>query len=95
MTNCGELDVLVLQRLDDAIHLAHDEVQAAERAVLELGELLLEVAALVVEGHRDQPNFPVTYCSVRGSSGAVKIFSVAANSTSLPTRLPSSSLSTL
>jgi len=41
------------------------------------------------------PNFPVTYSSVHLSSGAVKIFSVGATSTSLPTRFPASSLSTL
>jgi hypothetical protein len=41
----GELDVLVLQGLDDAIELPEDEVQAAEGAALERRQLLLEVQA--------------------------------------------------
>ena len=51
-----ELDVLVLERLERAVELRDDEVEAAERLLLELGELLLEVGASL--GH--QPNFPVT-----------------------------------
>ena len=40
-----ELDVLVLERLDDAIEQGKDEVERAERAVLEIGEIVLEAPA--------------------------------------------------
>ena len=43
----GELDVLVRERLERAVELLDDEVQPAERAVLELLQLLLEVGAPV------------------------------------------------
>ena len=49
---------------------AVDEVEAAEAARLEPFQLLLVLAARL---QRHQPNFPVTYCSVRSSSGLVKI----------------------
>jgi hypothetical protein len=38
-----------VQRLDDAVELLADEVEPAERAVLQLGELALEVQPLL--GH--------------------------------------------
>ena len=40
-----ELDVLVVQRLEHAVELLDDQVQAAERVGLELAQLLLEVRA--------------------------------------------------
>ena len=45
-----QLDVLVLQRLEHAVELLDDDVQATQRATLELGELGVEVMADVV-GH--------------------------------------------
>ena len=52
----GELDVLVLERLERAVDLRDDHVEAAEGGGLERGELVLEGQAAL--GH--QPNFPVT-----------------------------------
>ena len=72
----GELDVLVLERLEHAVELLDDHVEPAERRFLELLELLLEVSASLSRGHALYPNLPVTYSSVRLSSGFVKIFSV-------------------
>ena len=41
----GELDVLVVERLEHAVELLDDDVEAAEGALLELAQLLLEVLA--------------------------------------------------
>ncbi len=41
----GELDVLVRQRLQHSVELLDDEVEAAERAPLELHQLFAEVLA--------------------------------------------------
>ena len=41
----GELDVLVLERLEHAVELLDDQVEAAQRVGLELLQLLLEVRA--------------------------------------------------
>ena len=71
----GELDVLVLERLEHAVELLEDHVDTAQRRFLEELELLLEVLAPLAA---HQPNFPVTYSSVRRSSGFEKILSVAA-----------------
>ena len=73
----GELDVLVLERLEHAVELLEDHVDAAERGLLERVELLLEVLAPSPVAMQ-LPNFPVTYSSVRLSSGLVKILSVGA-----------------
>ncbi len=43
----GELDVLVAERLEDAVELLDDQIQAAERVRLELLQLGLEVGAPV------------------------------------------------
>ena len=77
----GELDVLVLERLEHAVELLDDHVDPAERGLLEPAQLLLEVLAPLAA---HQPNFPVTYSSVRLSSGVEKILSVAACSTISP-----------
>ena len=61
--------------------VADDEVERAERLRLERVQLLLEVLARCPV---NQPNLPVTYSSVRESSGMVKICSVGPNSTSSP-----------
>ena len=53
----GELGVAVLDRLDRAVELGADQVQALERPDLEPAELLLILDADAV-GH--QPTFPVT-----------------------------------
>ena len=71
----GELDVLVLERLEHAVELLEDHVDPAQRRFLEPPQLLLEVLAALAA---HQPNFPVTYSSVRLSSGVEKILSVAA-----------------
>ena len=75
----GELDVLVLDRLERAVELLDDEVErrrapAASSAL----ELLAGSAGACRARPSAQPNFPVTYSSVRESSGLVKIFSVGA-----------------
>ena len=80
-----QLDVLVLQSLERPIHRLDDEVDPAEGLDLEVAEFLLEVLAAAGGSHR-QPTLPVTYSSVRGSSGLVKILSVAAYSTTWPVR---------
>jgi hypothetical protein len=59
----------------DAIELLEDHVDPAEGRFLQALELLLEVLAPLAA---HQPNFPVTYSSVRLSSGVEKILSVAA-----------------
>jgi hypothetical protein len=41
----GELDILVLERLEHAVELLDDKVEPAERALLELAQLQLEVLA--------------------------------------------------
>ena len=71
----GQLDVLVLERLEHAVELLEDHVDPAQRRFLEAPELLLEVLATLAA---HQPNFPVTYSSVRLSSGVENILSVAA-----------------
>src|SRR2546421_6643851 len=76
-----ELDVPVLEDLGHAVERLDHHVERPERLVLEPLELLPEVAARL---GRHQPNFPVTYSSVRVSDGVVKIFSVSSNSTSSP-----------
>src|SRR4051812_9118980 len=78
-----ELDVLVMQRLDRAVERRRHEVERPERLLLEPVELVLEVLA-TTGGHPDQPNFPVTYSSVRLSRGFVKMRSVESSSTSSP-----------
>ena len=77
----GELDVLVLNGLDGPVERRHDEVQPIQGTLLEPRELL---AVFVSCLHLDQPNFPVTYSSVRESSGLVNILSVGPISTSSP-----------
>src|SRR5436190_1054615 len=77
----GELDVLVLDRLDRAVERDGHEVEAVESALLEAGELGAEFGS---RRGLHQPNFPVTYCSVRSSSGFVKILLVGPTSTSSP-----------
>ena len=54
-----ELDVAVAERFQRAVERRHDEVQRAERRLLEAGELLLEVDPMR-RRHARQPNFPVT-----------------------------------
>jgi hypothetical protein len=71
----GELDVLVLQRFEHAVELLDHHLDPAQRRLLEAFELLLEVLAPLAA---HQPNFPVTYSSVRLSSGVENILSVAA-----------------
>ena len=86
-----ELDVLVLERLEHAVELLDDQVEAAERVRLELaaaaagsarGPAACAGAAAAARRRRGparrravgaQPNLPVTYSSVRGSLGLVKI----------------------
>src|SRR6476469_1046475 len=75
-----KLDVLVLDRLEGPVELIGHDVESAKRLLLELLELVEEVHAGL--GH--QPNFPVTYCSVRSSLGLVKMVFVSSNSTSSP-----------
>ena len=83
----GELDVLVLERLEHAVELLEDHVDPAQRRFLEQLELFLEVSASLSRGHALYPNFPVTYSSVRLSSGVENILSVAACSTSSPSSM--------
>ena len=71
----GQLDVAVGDRLQGPVQGLADEVQAAQRLGLELGQLVLEVLA-VGPALCHQPTLPVTYASVRGSDGLVKTFSV-------------------
>src|SRR5690606_28073918 len=52
-------------------------------AAADLVELGVELGAVI---GRHQPNLPVTYCSVRSSSGLEKIFAVGLYSTSRPVR---------
>ena len=47
-----ELDVLVGERLEHAVELLDDEVEAAERALLQLHQLLLEVSATLLAAGR-------------------------------------------
>ncbi len=54
----GQLDVLVLERLQRAVHGRHDHVQRAERLLLERAQLVLEAEAVGFARH--QPNLPVT-----------------------------------
>ena len=84
----------LVHRLERAVERLDDQVEAAERLLLELRELLLEVGACRV-GHAVSPTLPVTYASVRESDGFVKIFSVSSNSTTRPERCSSSSSSTV
>ena len=57
----GQLDVLVLDRLERAVERLDDHVEAAERLLLELRELLLEVRAASCRGTRSPyPTLPVT-----------------------------------
>ena len=76
----GELHVLVLERLQRAVERLHHHVQSLERLLLEVAQLVLEAGPGL--GH--QPNFPVTYSSVRASCGVVNSFSVGLCSTSSP-----------
>src|SRR3954447_9119039 len=77
----GELDVLMMDRLDRAVQGRDHQIEALERPSLEAREPL----AILVSGlELHQPNFPVTYCSVRSSSGVVNIFWVGPTSTSSP-----------
>ena len=55
----GELDVLVADRLERAVELRDDQVEAAERLLLELLERLTELVAGLLHA-RPYPNFPVT-----------------------------------
>jgi hypothetical protein len=75
----GQLDVLVVERLDRAVERGDDHVEAAEGLLLQALELLLEADPRGLGRH--QPTFPVTYASVRSSLGLVKIFSVSSYST--------------
>ncbi len=50
-----ELDVLVLERLEHAVELLDDEVEAAEGAGLELQQLLLKVLAGGAPGGGERP----------------------------------------
>ena len=50
----GELDVLVAERLEHAVELLDDQVQAAERVGLEVAQLLLEVRASAGPGQRSR-----------------------------------------
>ena len=52
-----ELDVLVLERLSNALQRLAHHVQRAERLSLERLELLAEMSTRL---RRHQPNFPVT-----------------------------------
>ena len=79
----GQLDVLVLERLDRAVERRDDHVEPAERLLLEPLKLLLEVDPASLSGIAS-PTFPVTYASVRSSLGLVKIFSVSSYSTTRP-----------
>ena len=54
----GELDVLVLERLQRAVQGRHDHVQRAQRLVLERAQLVLEAEPVGLARH--QPNLPVT-----------------------------------
>ena len=54
MTMLRQLDVLVLDGLERAVERADDHVEAAERLLLELRELVLEVEAGRV-GHASRP----------------------------------------
>ena len=50
-----ELDVLVVERLEHAVELLDDQVEAAERVILELLQLLLEVRASLLAPRRRAP----------------------------------------
>ena len=76
-----QLDVVLLHGLGHAVERLDHHVEGAQRLVLEGLQLLAELRARL---GRHQPNFPVTYSSVRLSLGVVKIFSVGASSTSSP-----------
>ena len=54
----GELDVLVLERLQRAVQRRHDHVERAERLLLERAQLVLEAEPVGLARH--QPNLPVT-----------------------------------
>jgi len=57
-----ELDVLMAHRLDRPVQRGDDDVDGAQSALLERGQLVAEVDPQRVAGarDRDQPNFPVT-----------------------------------
>ena len=76
----AELRETQVRRAEEETAQAHDEVEAAERVLLDPLELVDEVSACL----RHQPNLPVTYSSVRESEGFVKIVWVSSNSTSSP-----------
>ena len=59
MTIGRELDVAVVERLERAVERRDDEVERAERLLLEPGELLLEVEPVRLRPCA-QPNLPVT-----------------------------------
>ena len=50
-----ELDVLVLERLERPVERDHDQVERAERLLLEPAELLLEVDPARSRGHSPRP----------------------------------------
>jgi hypothetical protein len=54
--HAGELDVLVADRLERPIELRDDQVEAAQRLLLELLERLAELVARLLH----QPNFRLT-----------------------------------
>ncbi len=54
----GQLDVLVLDRLDSALERRDHQVEAVQGSLLELLELIAILDADLVRGH--QPTFPVT-----------------------------------
>ena len=94
-----ELDVLVSERLHHAVELLDDQIQAAERAVLQLLQLLLEVGATLLERAGAAPSSGPPKTARRpgasaelsgdiflgsGVDGVVKISSVGPTSTSWP-----------
>ena len=54
----GELDVVVLERLQRAIQRREHHVERTERLVLQGAQLVLEAESVGLARH--QPNFPVT-----------------------------------
>ena len=80
----GELDVLVLERLEHAVELLEDHVDARRAPTPRAAVSSSWKCCRVPRPAHRYPNFPVTYSSVRLSSGLEKILSVGACSTISP-----------
>ena len=78
----GTLEVAVEQHRGGS----RDRLRHRRREPNQLGAGVVEIVVEALAQLVHQPNLPVTYCSVRVSSGVEKIFAVRPNSTITPVR---------